>query len=127
MTTSAPHRDTVAAFVDCLHAGAAVDGLTRVLAEDVALVGPFGDEPLTGRDAVIAAVQAVSRVATELVYQEVLIGETHHAALFRLRIGDTAVDGTDRIRLDADGRIAEITVSWRPLPAAVELQGRLAS
>ena len=39
---------------------------------------------------------------------------------------DTAVDGMDYILLDADGKIAEVTIFWRPLPLAVEMQGRFA-
>ena len=32
----------------------------------------------------------------------------------------------DYILLDVDGKIAEVTIFWRPLPSAVEMQGRLA-
>ena len=32
----------------------------------------------------------------------------------------------DYILLDADGKIAEVTIFWRPLPSAVEMQGHLA-
>ena len=53
--------------------------------------------------------------------------QDHHAAFFRLRLGDTAVDGMDYILLDADGKIAEVTIFWRPVPPAVEMQVRLAS
>ncbi|MEZ0352079.1 hypothetical protein [Mycobacterium sp. pR1184] len=70
--------------------------------------------------------RTVGLVAGDLTYQEVLSGETHHAAYFRLQIGANAVDGMDYILLDADGRIAEVTIFWRPLPAGVELQRNLA-
>jgi hypothetical protein len=126
MTTFAQHRATVESFVDCMHGGADKDALARVLAENVVLVSPLSDEPLTGRDAVTAAIQGVSTVAADLTYKEVLSGETHHAAFFRLQIEDTAVNGMDYILLDADGKIAEVTIFWRPLPSAVEMQGHLA-
>jgi hypothetical protein len=32
----------------------------------------------------------------------------------------------DYALLDADGKIAEVTIWWRPVPSAVEMQGRLA-
>lgn len=32
----------------------------------------------------------------------------------------------DYARGDADGKIAEVTIWWRPLPSAVEMQGHLA-
>jgi hypothetical protein len=126
MTTFAPHRDTVESFVDAMHGGADNDALSGILAEDVVLYGPLGDEPLTGRAAVLEAMRGVGAVATDLTYQEVLSGETHHAAYFRLQIEDTVVDGMDYIRLNADGKIAEVTIWWRPLPAGVEMQGHLA-
>jgi hypothetical protein len=125
MTTFTPHRETVEAFVDYMHAGADKDALSGILAEDVVLYSPLGDEPTTGREAVLEAMRGVGGSA-ELTYKEVLSGETHHAAYFRLQIEDTAVDGMDYIRLDADGKIAEVTIWWRPLPSGVQMQRRLA-
>jgi SnoaL-like domain len=125
MTTFAPHRDTVESFVDCMHGGADKDALSGILAEDVVLYSPLGDEPTTGRDAVLEAIRGVG-AAADLTYKEVLTGKTHHAAYFRLQIEDTAVDGMDRFLLDADGKIAEVTIWWRPLPAGVALQRSLA-
>jgi hypothetical protein len=125
MTTFAPHRDTVEFFVDCMHGGADHDALSGILAEDVVMYGPLGDEPLTGREAVLAAIQGIGGSA-DLTYKEVLTGETHHAAYFRLHVEDAAVDGMDYIRLDADGKIAEVTIFWRPLPSGVALQRHLA-
>jgi len=126
MTTFAQHRATVESFVDYMHGGADTGGLAGVLAENVVLIGPLSDQPLTGREAVTTAIQNVSTVAADLTYKEVLSGETHHAAFFRLQVDDTAVDGMDYVLLDADGKIAEVTISWRPLPLAVEMQGQFA-
>ncbi|MGV0795271.1 nuclear transport factor 2 family protein [Mycolicibacterium sp. XJ1819] len=126
MTTFAPHRDTVKNFVNYMHGGADKDALSRVLAEDVVLYGPLGNEPLTGREAVLDAIHTVGTMAADLSYKEVLSGETHHAAYFRLQIEDTVVDGMDYILLDADGKIAEVTIWWRPLPTGVQMQGHLA-
>jgi hypothetical protein len=125
MTTFAPHRDTVESFVDAMHGGADKDTLSGILAEDVVLYSPLGDEPTTGRDAVLEAIRVVG-AAADLNYKEVLSGETHHAAYFQLRIEDTVVDGMDRFLLDADGKIAEVTIFWRPLPSGVALQRNLA-
>ena len=126
MTTFAPHRDTVEAFVVAMHGGADRDALSHILAEDVVLYGPLSDEPVTGREAVLEAMRTVGTVATDLTYKEVLSGETHHAAHFRLQIEDTVVNGMDYILLDADGRIAEVTIWWRPLPSGVQMQRHLA-
>ena len=126
MTTFTPHRDTVEAFVDHMQGGADKDALSGILAEHVVLYGPLGDEPITGRDAVLEAIRVVGAGAAHLTYKEVLSGETHHAAYFQLQTEDTAVDGMDYILLDTDGKIAEVTIWWRPLPAGVQMQRRLA-
>jgi hypothetical protein len=126
VTTFAPHRDAGESFVDCMHGGADEDALSGILAEDVVLYGPLGDDPVTGREAVLQAIRTVGTVATDLTYREVLTGQTHHAAYFRLQIDDTVVDGMDYILLDADGKIAEVTIWWRPLPSGVQMQRRLA-
>jgi hypothetical protein len=126
MTTFAPHRDTVEAFVDCMHDGADEDALSGILAEEVVMYGPLDDAPLTGREAVLEAMRTVGTVATDLTYKEVLSGETHHAARFRLQIEDIVVNGMDYILLDADGKIAEVTIWWRPLPSGVQMQRHLA-
>jgi len=125
MTTFAPHRDTVEAFVQTMHGGADTDALTAIIAENVVLYSPLGDEPTTGREAVLKAMQGIGGSA-DLTYKEVLSGETHHAAYFRLQVEDTGVDGMDYILLDADGKIAEVTIFWRPLPSGVALQRTLA-
>jgi hypothetical protein len=67
MTTFAPHRDAVEFFVGCMHGGADKDALSGILAEDVVLYGPLGDEPLTGREAVLEAMLGSG------------IGEVYHA------------------------------------------------
>ena len=125
MTTFAPHRDTVEFFVDSMHGGAHKDALSSILAEDVVMYGPLSDAPVTGREAVLEAMRGIGGAA-DLTYKEVLTGETHHAAYFRLQVEDTGVDGMDYVLLDADGKIAEVTIFWRPLPSGVALQRTLA-
>ena len=125
MTTLARYRDTVEFFVDCMHGGADEDTLSGILADDVVMYGPLSDEPVSGREAVLEAMRGIGGAA-DLKYKEVLTGETHHAAYFRLQIEDTVVDGMDKFLLDADGKIAEVTIWWRPLPSGVQMQGRLA-
>jgi hypothetical protein len=65
MTTFAPHRDTLESFVDCIHGGADKDTLTRLLAKNVRLYGPFGDEPITGREAAVETIKAVNGLSSD--------------------------------------------------------------
>lgn len=126
MTAFAPHRSTLQSFIDCIHGGADEDTLTGLLTEDVALYGPFSDDPITGREAAVQAIKTANALASDDTYLEVLSGATHHAAHYRLQIGDAAVNGILFVLLDADGRIAEITIFYRTLPAGVALQRNLA-
>ncbi|KAA0095974.1 hypothetical protein CIW49_20720 [Mycolicibacterium sp. P1-18] len=126
MTTIAPHRATLESFVDCIHGGVDVDVLTGLLAEKVVLRGPFGDEPITGREAAVKTIKRVNELSSEDTYLEVLSGETHHAAHFRLRVGDAAVNGIFLVLVDADGKIAEVSIFYRTLPSGVALQRNLA-
>ena len=125
MTTFAPHRDTLESFVDCIHGGVDNDVLTRLLAEDVVLYGPFGDEPVTGRETAVETIKAVNGLSSDDTYTEVLSGDTHHAAHFRLQVGDAAVNGIFFVLLDADGLIAEVSIFYRTLPDGVALQRNL--
>jgi hypothetical protein len=126
MTTFAPHRETVESFGECMHRGADKETLKRLLAENVVLHSPLGGEPLVGREVVLETIQTVNKVSSDDTYKEVLSGPTHHAALFRLQVEDAAVDGIFFVQLDADGKIAEVHIFWRPLPDGVELQRQLA-
>jgi len=79
MTTFAQHRAAFESFLDCVQGGAGKDAIAGCLAENVVLIGPLSDEPLTGREAVAEAIQTVHTLAADLTYEEVLSGETHHA------------------------------------------------
>ena len=131
MTSFAPHRDTLESFVDCINGaginGVDTDALSRLLAEDVVIYGPFGDDPVSGRDAVVETIRSVNRLLTDDTYTEVLSGDTHHAAHFRLQIGDAAVNGIFMVLLNSDGEIAEVRIFYRTLPAGVALQQNMAN
>jgi hypothetical protein len=83
--TIAQDRAAFESFLDCVQGGAGKDAIAGCLAENVVLIGPLSDEPLTGREAVAEAIQTVYTLAADLTYEEVLSGETHHAAFFRLQ------------------------------------------
>lgn len=44
----------------------------------------------------------------------------------RIKIDDIEIDGVDVTYLDEDGLIDSMTVAWRPLPAVVAMQNRIA-
>ena len=71
-------------------------------------------------------IKKVNRLSSDDTYMEVLSGETHHAAHFRLQVGDAAVNGIFFVLLNADGQIAEVNIFYRTLPAGIALQRNLA-
>jgi len=126
MTTLAPHRDTLESFIGCINGGADEDTLTRLLAADVVIHGPFGDEPVVGREAAVRTIKTVNGLSSDDTYTEVLSGDTHHAARFRLQVGDAAIHGIFLVLIDSDGKITEVSIFYRTLPAGVDLQRNLA-
>lgn len=126
MSSSDQQRAAFEAFLEGMHT-ADSSAIAGQLADGVVLHSPMLAEPITGRDAVAAVLQTVSTLADDLTVQDVLSSETHHAAFFRLQIGDTVVSGMDYARLDEEAKIAELTVLWRPLPSVVEMQGHVAA
>jgi hypothetical protein len=130
MNSFASHRETLESFVDCINGarrdGVDTDTLSRLLAEDVVIYGPFGDDPVSGRDAVVETIRSVNKLSADDTYTEVLSGDVHHAALFRLQIGDAAVSGIFLVQLNLDGEIAQVKIFYRTLPAGVALQQNMA-
>ncbi|RTE88362.1 hypothetical protein D6B98_36105 [Bradyrhizobium sp. LVM 105] len=46
--------------------------------------------------------------------------------MLRIRAGDAEVTGVDDLSVDTDGRIARMSIQWRPLEKFVAIQQRLA-
>jgi DoxX-like family len=65
MTTFAPHRDTLESFVDCINGGADKDTLTGLLAKNVRLYGPFGDDPVIGRETAVETIKTVNGLSSD--------------------------------------------------------------
>jgi hypothetical protein len=125
MITSPQSRTAFESLLACVDGRAGKDAVASCLADEVVLNSPILGEPVTGRDAVADVLQAVYELG-DLTTEEVLSGEAHQSAFFRLQIEDTVVHGMDYARFDSDGKIIELSVLWRPLPSAVEMQGNIA-
>ncbi len=91
--------------------GAVID----TLAPDVVLHSAVTAVPFEGRDLVADTYRSVLEAFEELrVVDEFESGDTH-AFFWDGRMGGRPVTGADRIRLDAEGRVLEITVVGRPM------------
>jgi hypothetical protein len=89
--------------------------LIETLAPDVTLYSAVTAVPFEGRDLVADTYRSVLESFDELrIVDEFESGDTH-AFFWEGRMGGRPVWGADRIRLDADGKVREITVLGRPM------------
>jgi hypothetical protein len=91
------------------------DAAIATLAPDVTLYSAVTAVPFEGRDLVADAYRSVLESFDELrIVDEFESGDTH-AFFWEGRMGGRPVWGADRIRLDAEGKVREITVLGRPM------------
>ena len=89
--------------------------LVETLAPGVVLHSAVAGAPFEGRDVVAEVYASVIDSFEEVrVVDEFSDGDTH-AFFWRGRIEGRFVEGADRLRLDAGGKVREITVVGRPL------------
>lgn|SRR3954466_3554235 len=104
-----------------------MEAMLSHMAEEIVLNTPLAAEPLIGKNAIRPVVTALLRVVDAFDFREVLQGPEHVSAFFGVTVGAHELDGVDLWRLDAAGLIKEMTVLWRPLPAANAVAERLAT
>jgi hypothetical protein len=89
--------------------------LIETLAPGVVLHSAVTKTPFEGRDVVADTYRSVLEAFEEIrIVDELERGDTH-AFFWEGRMGGRFVSGADRIRLDADGKVREITVVGRPM------------
>jgi hypothetical protein len=92
-----------------------VKALIDTLAPDVVLYSAVTGTPFVGREVVADTYRSVLESFEELrIVDEFESGETH-AFFWEGRMEGRFVAGADRIRLNPDGKVREITVLGRPL------------
>jgi SnoaL-like protein len=92
-----------------------VNALIDTLAPDVVLYSAVTHTPFEGRELVADTYRSVLEAFEELrVVDEFETGDTH-AFFWEGRMEGRAVVGADRIRLNPDGKVGEISVLGRPM------------
>jgi hypothetical protein len=89
--------------------------LLDTLAPDVVLHSAVTRTTFEGRETVGEVYAAVVDSFEEVVIVDELSAEDTHAFFWRGRIDGRFVEGADRLRLDAAGKVREVTVVGRPL------------
>jgi hypothetical protein len=95
------------------------------MTEDIVLNTPLAAESVRGKSAIRQVVGALFNVVDKLDFRELMQGPEHASSFFKVTSGSIELDGMDYWRLDDQGLIREMTVLWRPLPAAIEVQKKL--
>jgi hypothetical protein len=92
-----------------------VNGLIDTLAPDVVLYSAVTGTPFEGREVVADTYRSVLESFEELRIVDEFEGGDTHAFFWEGRMEGRFVAGADRIRLNPDGTVREITVLGRPL------------
>lgn len=103
-----------------------LEAMLTHMADDVVLKTPLAAEPFHGKAAIRPVVEALLRVVDAFNFREIMQGPEHVSAFFGIMVGPNELDGVDYWRINEAGLIREMTVLWRPLPAIVAVQHRLA-
>lgn len=113
-------------------ASADVAAVESLLADDVTFRSPALFRPTVGRGPTAFVLAAALQVFGELRYTHRYLDEPDGVTLqFETSVQDTEegrrleVEGVDIFRLDADGRIASLTVMLRPLNATQAVAARM--
>jgi hypothetical protein len=115
--TAAAAEETIAAWRAAAELGDA-DAAGRLLAPDVEVVSPLTEQfRFRGPDQVTAMLTAAFETISDIRFHT-QVGATPTWALFHhARVGRQPVEEAQLLRLDASGRIRELTLFGRPLPA----------
>ncbi len=102
-----------------------LDAMTEALREDVVLHSPILFRGFEGREVVSQVLTHVAATIEDLTYTDELVEGDTVCLRFKARVGDRELEGIDFLELDADGKVAELTVFMRPLSAITVFNERM--
>lgn len=92
-----------------------LEGMSRLLAEDVVLWSPVAFEPFRGRPTVTRLLGVLLEVFEDFRYTDELASDgSVHGLVFEARVGDRQLQGLDLLRINRSGLIDDFTVMVRP-------------
>lgn len=97
------------------------------LADYVILESPIDVEPFVGREQVAKVLSQILDVAESVTVNDIIVGDGHFAVVTTIKIGTTEMDGIELIGVNAEGKVASLSIHLRPMRAVVALHNRLAS
>lgn len=118
---AAPHPFRVAAENKDLEA------MSDVLREDVVLHSPILFRGFEGREIALGVLTHVAATLEDFRYTDELAEGDTVVLRFKARVGDRELEGIDFLELDADGKVAELTVFMRPKSALEAFNEQMAA
>lgn len=100
-----------------------LDALIALMAEDVQFRSPVVFSPYQGRDALRVILAAVLEVFEDFRYTREygMADAADQALMFRARVGERELEGTDFLHVGPDGLIDEFVVMVRPMSGMLAL------
>jgi len=118
---AAPHPFRIAAENKDLEA------MADVLRDDVVLHSPILFRGFEGREIVTGVLTHVAATLEDFRYTDELAEGDTVVLRFEARVGDRELEGIDFLELDADGRVAGLTVFMRPMSALEAFNEQMAA
>ena len=103
-----------------------VEGTKAHMADDVVIHSPIVPAPFKGKEQVTRVLEALLSTVDAFEPQLLLHDRSDFVAVFTIRLDDHVIDGMDHMHLNDAGLVDSMTVAWRPLPAVVAVQQKLA-
>ena len=103
-----------------------VEGTKAHMADDVVIHSPIVPAPFKGKEQVTGVLEALLSTVDAFEPQLLLRDRSDFVAVFTIRLDDHVIDGMDHMHLNDAGLVDSMTVAWRPLPAVVAVQQKLA-
>jgi SnoaL-like domain len=92
-----------------------LDVLTRALSPDVVLHSPMFTAPFIGLDVAVELYSVLFEGLGNLEFTDEFSADGSSVLYWRADYRGRKIEGTDRLRIDQDGRICDVTVFIRPL------------
>jgi hypothetical protein len=116
----------LSAFLAAVLARDATDAAAQ-LAEYVILEGPIDVKPFVGRERVAQVMSQVLEAFDEFTITQIIPGDGDFAVVSNIKIGTTEMDAIALIGINAEGKVASLSIHLRPVRAIMALHERLAA
>jgi len=103
-----------------------VEGTKVHMADNVVLRSPIAPAAFEGKERVAEVLTQLFDTVEAFEPKLLLREGADFVAVFTIRLGDQVIDGMDHMHLNDAGLVDSMTVAWRPLPAVVAVQQKLA-